>query len=212
MELDMKITTIPVDKIKPAIYNPRLDLKPGDIEYEKLKKSIETFKMVEPLIWNRKTGNLVGGHQRLKILIDQGVKEVEVSEVNLSLSKEKALNVALNKIQGDWDFPKLKDLLQELDTGEFDMSITGFDEKEIENLMTWSRIDTIVSDDKWDEKTRNQGSGTQGVVCFSEFGAGVPHEIIDRIREKIKAKWGDDPKVAIPAFCGWLDEINFDNE
>jgi DNA modification methylase len=87
------------------------------------------------LVWNEQTGNLVGGHQRLKVLKEQGAKDIEVSVVDLKPSREKALNLALNKAQGDWDLPKLKDLLQELDTGEFDIGITGFDEKEIEDLM-----------------------------------------------------------------------------
>jgi len=78
---------------------------------------------------------LIGGHQRLKILIERGETEIDVSVVELTDNREKALNLALNKIRGDWDLPKLKDLLQELDTGEFDMSIIGFDEDEIEDLM-----------------------------------------------------------------------------
>jgi len=94
------------------------------------------FDLVEPLIWNKRTGNLVGGHQRLKILQERGNKEVEVSVVDLPDNKEKALNLALNKISGEWDFPKLKDLLEELDAGGFDIEITGFDDKEIEDLMT----------------------------------------------------------------------------
>ena len=61
----------------PAKYNPRKDLKPGDAEYEKLKRSIEQFGYVEPVIWNKVTGNVVGGHQRLKVLIDMGISEVE---------------------------------------------------------------------------------------------------------------------------------------
>ena len=79
---------------------------------------------------------MVGGHQRLKILQERGNKEVEVSVVDLPDNKEKALNLALNKISGEWDFPKLKDLLEELDAGGFDIEITGFDDKEIEDLMT----------------------------------------------------------------------------
>lgn len=132
----MEILSIPVNEINPAEYNPRKDLQPGDPEYEKLKKSIMEFDMVEPLVWNKQTGNLVGGHQRLKILEEMGTDKVDVSVVDLSPVKEKALNIALNKIQGEWDFPKLKDLLQELDSGDFDMEITGFDESEIEQLMT----------------------------------------------------------------------------
>ena len=132
----MEIQKIPISQINPAKYNPRLDLQPGDSDYEKLKKSMDEFDLVEPLIWNKRNGNLVGGHQRLKILIEQGRTDVEVSIVDLSDSKEKALNLALNKISGDWDLPKLKDLLQELDTGEFDIGITGFDEAEMEKLMS----------------------------------------------------------------------------
>ena len=132
----MEIKKIPVSQINPAPYNPRIDLQPGDIEYEKIKRSITEFDLVEPLVWNKQTGNLVGGHQRLKIIKGQGITEIEVSVVDLPEAKEKALNIALNKAQGDWDFPKLKDLLQEIDTGEFDIGITGFEADEIEDLMT----------------------------------------------------------------------------
>ena len=83
----MKIQKTLINKINPAVYNPRLDLKPGDPEYDKLKQSILNFGYVEPLVWNERTGNLVGGHQRLKILIEQGFKEVEVSVVDLPLEK-----------------------------------------------------------------------------------------------------------------------------
>ena len=98
----MKIETINISKINPAVYNPRKNLKPGDADYDKLKKSIDEFGCVEPLIWNKRTGNLVGGHQRLKILKERGDKEVQVSVVDLDDQKEKALNIALNKISGDW--------------------------------------------------------------------------------------------------------------
>jgi len=150
----MEIQTLEVDNINPAVYNPRKDLQPGDQEYDKLKKSILEFDMVEPLIWNKRTGNLVGGHQRLKILKELGIKHVEVSVVDLSEVKEKALNLALNKIQGEWDFPRLKDLVEELDTGEFDMEITGFDLTEIEDLMTQFHTpeEGLTDDDEIPEK------------------------------------------------------------
>ena len=79
----MILKTIPLSKINPAAYNPRKDLQPSDPEYIKLKKSITEFDMVEPLVWNEVSGNLVGGHQRLKVLKDMGRKEVEVSVVSL---------------------------------------------------------------------------------------------------------------------------------
>jgi len=137
----MNIETIAINEINPAPYNPRKDLKPGDAEYEKLKKSITEFDMVEPLILNKRGNVLIGGHQRLKVLKEMGRKEVEVSVVDLPPAKEKALNLALNKISGEWDMPKLKDLLETLDSGELgDIEITGFDLKEIENLMVQFHI------------------------------------------------------------------------
>lgn len=134
----MDIRTISIDQIKPAAYNPRKDLKPGDAEYEKLKRSIDEFGCVEPLIWNERTGNLVGGHQRLKILLEQGATEAEVSVVDLDSDREKALNIALNKISGDWDFAALADLLLELDAANFDLDLTGFDAEEVKGIMGWT--------------------------------------------------------------------------
>jgi DNA modification methylase len=133
----MKIVRIPIEMINPAPYNPRVDLKPGDEEYEKLKRSIEEFGYVEPLVWNRRTGNLVGGHQRYKILVNEkGLKELDVSEVDLDETREKALNIALNKISGDWETTKLAELLQELQASdEIDFELTGFSEEEFDELL-----------------------------------------------------------------------------
>lgn len=137
----MKIAKMPLTKMNPAHYNPRQDLQPGDPDYDKLKRGIQEFGLVEPLVWNQRTGRLVGGHQRLKVLKDLGYAEAQVSVVDLDETREKALNLALNKISGEWDMPKLKDLLEKLDTGAFDMEITGFDEKELEQLMTQYHVD-----------------------------------------------------------------------
>lgn len=145
----MKIEKIEVEKLNPAHYNPRKDLKPGDAEYEKLKKSIETFGYVEPVIWNKQTGHVVGGHQRLKVLIEQGESEVDCVIVDMDETKEKALNVALNKVSGDWDLPKLADLISDLDESMFDVSLTGFEAAEIDDL--FSKVhDKDVSDDDFD--------------------------------------------------------------
>lgn len=145
----LDIQKVVVSKLNPAKYNPRKDLKPGDPEYEKLKKSIETFGYVEPVIWNKRTGNIVGGHQRYKILMEQGAKEIECVVVDMEASEEKALNIALNKVSGDWDLPKLADLIGELDNGVFDVSLTGFDAAEIDDL--FSKVhDKDVKEDEFD--------------------------------------------------------------
>ena len=131
----MDIQTLPVGKLIPAEYNPRKDLKPGDPEYEKLKRSITEFGYVEPVIWNKTTGHIVGGHQRAKILIETGVTEIECVVVEMSEEKEKALNVALNKINGEWDKDKLSLLIADLQGADFDVSLTGFDAAEIDKLL-----------------------------------------------------------------------------
>lgn len=131
----------------PAEYNPRKDLKPGDAEYEKLKHSVEQFGYVEPVIWNKTTGRVVGGHQRLKVLIDMGYTEVDCVVVELNEEKEKALNIALNKISGEWDKDKLALLITDLQGADFDVSFTGFEPAEIDDLFKDTLYDKIKEDD-----------------------------------------------------------------
>src|SRR2546426_5788225 len=131
----MNIQNIEISQIKPAEYNPRKDLKPGDAELEKLRAVIDRFDLVEPLVWNRRTGNLVGGHQRLKILKARGDGTVPAVVVDRDDAEERALNVALNQVQGEWDLPKLSQLLGELKAADFDLSLTGFDIDELTSLM-----------------------------------------------------------------------------
>lgn len=131
----------------PADYNPRKDLKPGDAEYEKLKRSIEQFGYVEPVIWNKTTGRVVGGHQRLKVLIDMGMTEVDCVVVELTEEKEKALNIALNKISGEWDKDKLTLLIADLQGADFDVSLTGFEPAELDDLLN---IGADAKDDDFD--------------------------------------------------------------
>ena len=131
----------------PADYNPRKDLKPGDAEYEKLKRSIEQFGYVEPVIWNKTTGFVVGGHQRLKVLLDMGIAEVECVVVEMDAEKEKALNIALNKISGEWDKDKLALLIADLQGADFDVSLTGFEPAEIDSLFKDAQQSKVKDDD-----------------------------------------------------------------
>ena len=131
----------------PADYNPRKDLKPGDAEYEKLKRSIEQFGYVEPVIWNKTTGRVVGGHQRLKVLMDMGMTKVDCVVVEMDEDKEKALNIALNKISGDWDKDKLALLIADLQGADFDVSLTDFEPAEIDDLFKDTLKDGVKDDD-----------------------------------------------------------------
>jgi ParB-like chromosome segregation protein Spo0J len=123
-----EVRVLPIDKLVPAPYNPRKVLKPTDKAYRKLERSLREFGLVEPLVWNERTGHVVGGHARLAILRAMGVTEVPVSVVNLSDAREKALNVVLNnqEAQSRYDPSRLADLLDELDELP-ELPLTGFD-------------------------------------------------------------------------------------
>jgi len=148
----MKTKKVPVKNINPAMYNPRRDLQPDDPEYQKLKRSIETFGYIEPIVYNEQTGNIISGHQRYKILAESGIEKVDCIVVDFDLEKEKLANIAMNKIDGKWDYPKLSDLLVELDSFNVDLEITGFDEDELEDFIVgWN-----------DEEGNGGGEGSGG--------------------------------------------------
>jgi len=131
-----KIRRLRLNEITPADYNPRLDLKPDDPRYVALVKSMDEFGLVQPLVYNRRTKTLVGGHQRLKVLLARGETHAEAVIVDLSPEKERALNLALNKVSGSWDKEKLAELLDELvKVPEFDLQVTGFQLPEVEQLL-----------------------------------------------------------------------------
>jgi ParB-like chromosome segregation protein Spo0J len=143
----MNIRTLKATELKAAAYNPRKDLQPEDAEYQKLRRSIEEFGYVEPIIWNERTGNVVGGHQRLKVLLEQGAEEIECVVVDLEEKDEKILNVLLNKVKGRWDIGKLADLLQELDEAGA-MEVTGFEDWELQSLlMQYDHIKDLMQED-----------------------------------------------------------------
>jgi hypothetical protein len=143
-----------VSGLIPAKYNPR---KITNKQLDMLGKSMREFGDLSGIIKNVKTGNLIGGHQRVKHfdaswLItkhpasdEQGtVASGEIKtpfgawayrEVDWPEKKEIAANIAANKHGGYFDLPQLKDLLLEIDDGSLDMDLTGFDEQELINLL-----------------------------------------------------------------------------
>ena len=143
----MQIEKRAVVELKAAEYNPRKDLQPGDVEYEKLKRSIQEFGYVEPVIWNKRTGIVVGGHQRLKVMKDLGYTEVDCVVVDLDEAKEKALNIALNKISGEWDNDLLASLLKDLGGSGYDITLTGFDLAEAQELFGSGSMENVHEDD-----------------------------------------------------------------
>ena len=125
----MEIRRMKISEMQGADYNPRVELQPGDPEYEALRHSIETDGLVLPIVWNEETGRVVGGHQRLAVLKETGAEYAEVSVVHMSEKMEKQANIALNKVEGEWDDERLRDLFEELETD--DIFSTGFTEAEL---------------------------------------------------------------------------------
>ena len=136
--------------LKAAEYNPRKALTPDDAEYQKIRRSIEEFGYVDPIIINE-DGTIIGGHQRATVLKDLGYQEVDVVVVALDKQREKALNIALNKITGEWDEVKLKDLLLDLDLGDYDISLTGFEQNDLTELVDKLAIEPEAVDDDFNE-------------------------------------------------------------
>lgn len=135
----MKMETRRLADLRPAEYNPRRKLQPGSPEYEKIARSIEDFGYCDPIIINR-DGTIIGGHQRTQILLDMGVETADVVVVDLDKDREKALNIALNKITGKWDQVKLIELIGELDLEGYDLERTGYTEEELKDILQQTRI------------------------------------------------------------------------
>ena len=162
MKKTAELKVLPISVLKPAEYNPRKKLKPGDREYKKIKDSIEEFGFADPLVVNADM-TIIGGHQRLNVAIDLGYTEVPCAVVDVDKTREKALNIALNKITGEWDEQLLADLLTDLKDADYDLDYTGFDAPEVDALFS-NIYDKKVKEDDFDvDKELKQ-------PCFSQPG------------------------------------------
>ena len=157
-----ELKMLPVSILKPAEYNPRKKLKPGDKEYKKIKNSIEEFGFADPLVVNADM-TIIGGHQRLAVALDLGFSEVPCAVVDVDKTREKALNIALNKITGEWDEQMLVDLITDLKDANFDIELTGFDAPEVNTLLSAVHDKNVVEDDFDVDKELKQ-------PCFSKIG------------------------------------------
>ena len=165
----MQVVEVSVGKLNPSAYNPRVI---SDEDMDSLKRAMEEFGCVEPLVVN-KDFSVIGGHQRLVAAKDLGWKKVPVVMVDLPQDKAMALNLALNRIHGDWDFGKLRDVLEEIDTGAFDIELTGFGPEEIENIMTWVPEEEVQEEVPVDLVTPEKPKSKRGEIY--ELG---PHRLM----------------------------------
>lgn len=167
---------INITDIIPALYNPR---KISDADKEKLANSLDTFGLVDPIIINLKNNHIIGGHQRYDAILSQSMLDGDFTrELNLiklgdigwvfteteleivDEDHEKALNITLNKIQGEWDTSKLEEIFLELDEVNFDISVTGFTDLEIADLNN-NLSDELISTKDIEEQTEEDDYETE---------------------------------------------------
>lgn len=155
----MEILKMRISDLEPADYNPRVELKEGDPEWAALKGSLEKYGYIVPIVWNRATGRIVSGHQRLNVLKAQGVEEVEVSVIECDEKAEQQLNIAMNKVEGEWDYGKLSDLFAGFDESE--ITSTGFTEGELTSLFRGSEKVEDAIEDQSDGGQQQKDSSTE---------------------------------------------------
>lgn len=179
----MNISNIPIGNLNPAVYNPR---RISRDMLQSLKNNIKEFGLVDPVIVN-KDMTIIGGHQRFKACLELGFKEVPCVVLDLSKSKEKALNLALNKITGEWDRTKLEKLLKDIE--EVDLSYTGFDSEELDKFLQDLQPDTP----EYDIAPRMMEEYDYIVLFFREkldFQVAIDHFGIKKQKEDMRKKVG----------------------
>ena len=142
----MEIVNVPIKDLIPNEKNPRRITKR---ELQKLMRSITEFGFVDPIIVNKNKTRyniIVGGHQRVEAAKKLKLTEVPVTYVDMTEEKEQLLNIALNEISGEWDDDKLLELLKELEERGVDLTLTGFDEP---------ILDEILARNKQSDKEKN---------------------------------------------------------
>ena len=120
----MIIETKKLSDLKPAPYNPR---KSTEKQEAQLKNSLEKFGVVQPIIFNKQTGYIVGGHFRVRELKKLGYKEVECVIVDLSEDDERELNIRLNANTGEWNWEELANEWDAEKLEEWGLDLPGFD-------------------------------------------------------------------------------------
>jgi len=141
---------------------------------EKLKNSLREFGVVEPLVINTKN-EVIGGNQRLKALQELGVEEVDCVVVDLPKSREKALNIALNKIQGEFNEELLKSFIKDMEPPDLDL--TGLDLGELRKL--------TINLEKEERSIEDYIFNKEGLFAFFVFG-NIKEEIPLELYEQFK--------------------------
>lgn len=149
MQPEMEMQVRALSELKPAEYNPREELTPDDKEFQDLCRSINELGYVEPILINS-DGTIIAGHQRYNVLKYLGKTEAKVVVVDVDKNRERAINVALNKIDGKWDQLKLRDILESLKLTDLDFTVTGFTQDELDDLNISLNVEEANEDADFD--------------------------------------------------------------
>ena len=188
------VREINIVELNAAQYNPRIALEPGMPEWEKLKASIEQFGNVEPVVWNQRTGNVVGGHQRLAVLKSMGYESVPCSVVDLDEKEEKLLNIALNKIKGQWDYKKLEEILSGYDYEV--ATASGLSAEEIAVILASNDgLDDDTDYGDWDDSEEETIVGGSYVVTLVFAGAELATQWAEKEGYKDQIREGSNTTV-----------------
>ena len=194
----MEIKEMEIEKLLPAAYNPRVDLTSEDQEYQDIKRSIEKFGYIETIVWNKQTGRLITGHQRVKILKEKGVKKEKISIVDFDEQTEKEANLALNKVEGRSEPVKLFELITELEKKGSKLEDSGFHRADIDEVI--SAVQKKSALDKINEMIGRDDAAKVPDVMYVSLSFPVSkkqrQEILTRLNEIIKAEEGIDNLVS----------------
>ena len=211
--MDYEMRMMPVDQICPADYNPRVDLEPGDPDWDRLEASVEGHGLLEPLVWNETTDRLVGGHQRLRVCTALGMDEVPVFVVHLSAAAERSANAALNKVHGRWDEDKLRAVLSAMDPKA--LKLSGFDPKDVKPLRPVAGTDFFSREEK--EEDAHEDGNDEYNDFVDKFKTAkttddcyTPDNICEAVSSWVAQEYGRAPELFVRPFYPGGNYVTFD--
>lgn len=211
MKMDVDIERINIQDITPADYNPR---KMRDEEFRSLVKSMDEFGVVDPLTVNLKNNTIIGGHQRYSVLYQQDSNQelylLRLGDIGWAFpstdlkikdeAHEKALNLALNRIKGEFDVIKLNPILEEL--SEFNLDrLTGFD-VDLDDVS----YNIATHDDEFYESEEEEDSYVSEGEDYSDT-----YEYSNDLEETDEVEFEEKFEEVDDSFLDWLDVYKVGN-
>lgn len=189
----MEIKSLNISELKEAEYNPRVKLTDNDDEFQSLKSSLESFGYVTPIVINSDY-TVIGGHQRLNALKELGYDTVDCVVVDLNKDEEKTLNIALNKIDGKWDYGVLSEILSNMEQSS--LNLTGFSASQISDIIGSYTPSSGIEPFKSESDESDSQDTSNEIECrVGEFKFTLTSEEYENIIVGIKLELGSQAPV-----------------